>query len=88
MSEKKRLAKITSKGQITIPQEFRNMYDFAEGTYVVCEATEDYLVIRKAAINATRDFDEFAEPIRRRFQQEGIQPNDIEEAIQWARTQK
>ena len=31
------------------------------------------------------DFETFAKPIRERFQKEGITPDDIEAAIDWAR---
>lgn len=39
-------SKITKKGQMTIPVEYRRKYDLMEGTIVAFEETEKGLVIR------------------------------------------
>ncbi len=48
------LAKVTSKGQITIPKEVRKMLDIQTGSIIVFEKEDDKLVVKAA--KTLRDF--------------------------------
>ncbi|OPY56824.1 MAG: hypothetical protein A4E55_01940 [Pelotomaculum sp. PtaU1.Bin035] len=77
------IAKITTKGQVTVPLELRKALNVKEGDYILFEKKGSRVEIKK--VLPPNDFEEFAKPIRERFQREGITPDDVEAAINWAR---
>lgn len=77
------IARITTKGQVTVPSELRRHLKVKEGDYILFEKKGFKVVIKKLA--PSDDFESFAKPIRERFQKEGITPEDVEAAISWAR---
>lgn len=78
-------AKVTSKGQVTIPKPIRELMELQEGDYLVMECDDDRLIVRKAAVSPTEDFDRLAERVARRFRDRGISKREVEEAIRAAR---
>jgi len=78
-------AKITSKGQVTIPKPVRDELGLAEGDYLVLEPQGDYLIGAKAKIASEDEFDRLADRIAERFASKGITRSDVEDAIKWAR---
>ncbi|MCL5057203.1 MAG: AbrB/MazE/SpoVT family DNA-binding domain-containing protein [Actinobacteria bacterium] len=77
------ISRITTKGQVTVPLELRKALNIKEGDYILFEKKGVRVEIKK--IQSAVDFEEFARPIRERFQKANITPGDIEEAIKWAR---
>jgi len=77
------IARITTKGQVTVPLELRKSLNIKEGDYIIFEKKGSRVEIRKMI--PLNDFEDFARPIRERFQKEGITSRDVEEAIRWAR---
>lgn len=82
------VAKISDKGQITIPKKLRERYGLKEGDYLLLLPQGQGLRIEKAAIEPLTRFRTLAEETERRWQEEGVKPEDIEEAVHWARSQK
>lgn len=80
------IARITTKGQVTIPLELRKVMNVKEGDYIFFKKKDSRVEIKKMI--PPNDFEEFARPIRERFQKEGITPDDVEAAINWARGEK
>jgi AbrB family looped-hinge helix DNA binding protein len=80
------VARITTKGQVTVPLELRKYLKIQEGDYILFEKKGSKVEIKKLA--PPNDFENFARPIRERFQKGGITPEDVEAAINWARGQK
>lgn len=80
------IARITTKGQVTIPLELRKVMNVKEGDYIFFKKKGSRVEIKKMI--PPNDFEEFARPIRERFQKEGITPDDVEAAINWARGEK
>lgn len=77
------IARITTKGQVTVPMELRKALKVKEGDYILFEKKGSRVEIKKMI--PPNDFEEFARPIRERFQKEGVTPDDVEAAISWAR---
>lgn len=77
------IARITTKGQVTVPLELRKELNVKEGDYILFEKKGSRVEIKKMV--PPNDFEDFARPIRERFQREGITPDDVESAINWAR---
>ena len=78
-------AKVTSKGQVTIPKPVRDELGLEEGDYLVLEPKGRYMVGTKALVTPTDDFEELAQRIAERFRRKGISRADVEDAIRWAR---
>lgn len=79
------VSKVTAKGQVTIPVEIRRDLGLEEGEYVVWETTGNRVVMERAAVPPTEDFDALAERIAERFSEKGVTREDVEDAIRWAR---
>lgn len=77
------IARITTKGQVTVPLELRKSLNINEGDYILFEKKGSRVEIKRMI--PSNDFEDFARPIRERFQKEGITQKDVEEAIKWAR---
>ena len=82
----KHAAKITSKGQVTIPKDVREAMGLKEGDYLVFEPEDDRIIVRRA-VSPTEDFDALADRIAERFERYGISRSEVDEAIRWAREQ-
>jgi len=82
------VAKISEKGQITIPKKLRERYSLEEGDYLLLLPQGQGLRIEKAAVEPLARFRTLAEETEKRWQEEGVKPEDVEEAVRWARDQK
>lgn len=80
------IAKITTKGQVTVPLELRKALKVQEGDYLIFEKKGSSVNIKKMVHPS--DFEDFARPIRERFRKEGITPGDVDAAIKWARGER
>ncbi len=81
-------AKLTSKGQVTIPKQVRERFALAPGDYLVFEVNGDRIEVTKAPVAPTEDFETLADRIAARFEKRGISREDVAEAIRWAREEK
>ncbi|CCO08449.1 Transcriptional regulator, AbrB family [Desulforamulus hydrothermalis Lam5 = DSM 18033] len=77
------IARVTTKGQVTVPMELRKHLKIKEGDYILFKKNGTKIEIKKMV--EPNDFENFARPIRERFQKGGITPEDVEDAINWAR---
>lgn len=82
------IAKLTSKGQVTLPVEVRNQLTVKEGDYLLFEKVRGRYHLRKANLLPSEEFAEYARPIREHFKKSGITTSDVERAVQWARKNK
>lgn len=78
-------AKITSKGQVTIPKAVRETMGLEPGDYLVFEPEDDRIIVRRAALPPTEDFEALADRIAERFERYGISCSEVADAIRWAR---
>ena len=67
-------AKITSKGQVTIPKAVRDLFRLETGDYLIFEPQADCIVVSKAPLSPTEDFDALADLLAQRFSERGIAP--------------
>lgn len=79
------VAKVTGKGQITIPKELREAIGLHDGEYVLLYPQGQGVRIEKAAISPLELFDDLAARTEERFKQQGITAETVEEAVRWAR---
>ncbi len=58
------ITKISSKGQIVIPQKMRNELNITEGSVLAIEKMKDFVVIKKIDKDLVRQFEEGLEDLK------------------------
>lgn len=58
------IIKISSKGQIVIPQKMRNELDIAEGSIIGIEKMKNLIVIKKIDMDLIRQFEKGLENLK------------------------
>ena len=83
----KRIAttKMSSKGQVVIPEDVRNALGLEAGSQFVVVGEGDVVVLKKVTPPAMSDFDEILQEARRQARQAGMQRADVSAAIRAAR---
>lgn len=84
-AENRHVSKVTAKGQVTIPKEIRDRLGLRSGEYVVWEPRDEGVVMERARVASSEDFEDLAERISERFSEKGITRDEVEDAIRWAR---
>ncbi|MFZ2603556.1 MAG: AbrB/MazE/SpoVT family DNA-binding domain-containing protein [Candidatus Omnitrophota bacterium] len=64
LSYKMEITKISSKGQIVIPQKIRNELNIDEGSIVAIEKIKDMVIIKKIDIDLVNKFKEGLEDLK------------------------
>jgi AbrB family looped-hinge helix DNA binding protein len=77
--------KMSSKGQVVIPEDVRNALGLEAGSQFVVVGEGDVVVLKKVTPPAMSDFDEILQEARRQARQAGMQRADVSAAIRAAR---
>lgn len=73
--------KMSSKGQIVIPEEIRNSLHLKAGTRFVVVGEGDVVVLKTISPPSFDEFDEIVLQARQAAIESGMEPKDIEDAI-------
>ncbi|HVB10917.1 MAG TPA: AbrB/MazE/SpoVT family DNA-binding domain-containing protein [Bacillota bacterium] len=79
------VAKITSKGQITLPKPLREALGLADGDLLLVYVEGRGVRLEKAAVSTSEEFLDLARRTEVRWRNQGVTAADVEEAIGWAR---
>ncbi|MDQ7823647.1 MAG: AbrB/MazE/SpoVT family DNA-binding domain-containing protein [Candidatus Eremiobacteraeota bacterium] len=79
------MARMTSKGQITLPARIRKKINAGTGDYILFRVRGKIIELEKVDLSWEERFNALAGTIEERFKKEKISKKDIEEAIKWAR---
>jgi AbrB family looped-hinge helix DNA binding protein len=77
--------KMSSKGQVVIPEEVRAALGLQAGSQFVVVAEGDVVVLKKVTPPAMSDFDDILQEARRQARQAGMKRADVAAAIGAAR---
>ncbi len=78
--------KLSSRGQVVIPEEIRKRLGFEPGTRFVVMGEDDVVVLKAIRPPSMADFDEIVSDAKRRAAEAGLTPGDVDDAIRAART--
>ncbi len=83
----KRLAttKLSSKGQVVIPEEIRDRLGLKPGSQFVVVGERDVVILKTIAPPAMDDFDGLVRRARSAARRAGMKPADVERAVSQAR---
>ena len=80
------VTKVSTKGQVVIPQGIRKELGIESGTSMLVIKMKDYVVLRKMNMpNVRQAFKSIAKEIENQFKNNKITRKDIDGAVSWAR---
>ena len=80
--------KMSSKGQVVIPEQIRERLSLEPGSQFVVVGDRDVVILKRIAIPAMAEFDGLIRKARSQAKSTGLKKSDIEHAIQQARGRK
>lgn len=80
--------KLSSKGQVVIPEEIRQRLGLKEGTPFVVVGERDVVIFKSIAAPAMEEFDDLMRKARGAARKAGMRPADVKRAVAKARATK
>ena len=80
--------RMSSRGQVVIPEEIRNLLGFEEGSQFVVVGRGDTVILKAICPPPVEQFQLLLEEARRAVRQAGIKKADLVVAVKKARRQK
>ena len=80
--------KMTSKGQVVIPEKIRNRLGLKAGSQFVVVGEKDMVIFKAISPPSMTEFDELIAKVRRQARKAGIKRRDVTEALAKARDNK
>jgi AbrB family looped-hinge helix DNA binding protein len=77
--------KLSSKGQVVIPEEIRTRLGLEPGVQFVVVGDRDVVILKVLQAPEMAEFDELARRARRAAKRAGLKKGDVKEAIRKAR---
>lgn len=77
--------KLSSKGQVVIPEEIRQRLGLKEGTQFVVVGERDVVILKSIAPPAMDEFDDLVGRARAAARKAGMKPADVGKAVKRAR---
>ncbi|HEV8240796.1 MAG TPA: AbrB/MazE/SpoVT family DNA-binding domain-containing protein [Thermoanaerobaculia bacterium] len=77
--------RLSSKGQVVIPEEIRERLGLKEGTQFVVVGERDVVILKSIQPPAMGDFDELVRRARASARTAGLKPADVRRAVKQAR---
>jgi AbrB family looped-hinge helix DNA binding protein len=73
--------KMSSRGQVVIPEAIRDELGLAPGTQFVVVGQGDVIILKVLVSPSMKDFDGLIKKARKKAQEAGIKPSDISKAV-------
>ena len=80
--------KMSSKGQVVIPEDIRNRLSLKPGTQFIVVGDKDTIIFKAITPPSMEDFDELMKEARKQAKRVGLKRSDISAAVSKARGQR
>ena len=80
--------RMSSKGQVVIPEAIRNRLGFDSGSQFIVMGENDVIILKSIAPPAMKDFDDITRRARMQAKAAGMKPADVAAAIKKVRGRK
>jgi AbrB family looped-hinge helix DNA binding protein len=80
--------RMSSKGQVVIPEAIRKRLDLKEGAQFLVLGEEDVVILKVVIPPHMNEFDGLIKKARKQAKEAGLRPKDISSAVTKARTHK
>ena len=78
--------KMSSKGQLVVPQDIRERKHLNPGERFVAVGVNEGVLFKKVEIPKIKlDFDSLSKEIEEKFKKNNVRKEDVKESIEWAR---
>lgn len=80
------LIKMSSKGQLVVPQDIREIEKFRAGERFIALRIKDGVVFKRVELpNMKSEFEKISREVMRQFRKQKIKRKDVVEAVRWAK---
>jgi len=83
-----KITKISSKGQVVIPQEIRKKLDLEEGNLMIVSDQNNTILLKKIEIPKIKTWEEVTKPFREAAKKVNFSEEDLERVIAESRLKK
>ena len=80
--------KMSSKGQVVIPEQIRVQLDLVAGSQFVVVGDKDVVILKRITMPSLADFDGLIKQARSQAKAAGLKKSDIDNAVTQARKQQ
>jgi AbrB family looped-hinge helix DNA binding protein len=80
--------RMSSKGQVVIPESIRKRLDLREGAQFLVVGDEDVVILKVVTPPDLDEFDALIKQARRQAREVGLKPKDVSTAVAKARTRR
>ena len=80
--------RMSSKGQVVIPESIRKRLDLKEGAQFLVVGDEDVVILKRVTPPDMNEFDALIKQARRQAKEAGLKPADVRSAVAKARGHK
>ncbi len=80
--------RMSSKGQVVIPESIRKQLDLKEGAQFLVVGDEDVVILKVVTPPDINEFDTLIKQVRKQAKEAALKPRDIKSAIAKARSRK
>ena len=80
--------KMSSKGQVVIPEIIRKQLNLKPGSQFVVVGDKDVVILKSISLPALNEFDDLIAEARRKGKEVGLKKSDILDAVRTARGKK
>ena len=80
------IVKMSSKGQLVVPQDIREEEGFQPSDRFIPFAVKEGVLFKKLKMPSIKsEFNTLAKEIQKQFKKKKVSPKDVNEAVKWAR---
>jgi AbrB family looped-hinge helix DNA binding protein len=80
------LVKMSSKGQLVVPQDIREKENFIEGDRFIAFEVKGGILFKKLKMpDPKKEFESLSKDIQKKFVKGNITESDVDEAVKWSR---
>ena len=81
MMESFEVTKMSSKGQVVIPQDLRERMHLEEGSKFAVVGTDDTIILKKLEPPKWEDFDKTIDRLRKLGKERGLTEKDVDQSV-------
>jgi AbrB family looped-hinge helix DNA binding protein len=80
--------RMSSKGQVVIPESIRKRLDLKEGAQFLVVGDEDVVILKVVTLPSMNEFDALIKQARKQAKEAGLKSKDVSSAVTKARSRK
>lgn len=79
------VVKMSKKGQLVVPKDIREKEHLEPSDKFIAIPIKDGVIFKRIKIDLDKEYIELKKKVRERFEEEEIDEDEVEKAVEWAR---